>query len=178
VVDLLSRRALALWFVALTAAACASGGGGRGGDNGDGSARTSAAPARDDDRDDDDREDDRDGDDRSADAPPTREISTDRANASDPGAGTAQRRSSDRLVEEGKGYLIAGQPGEAERRLEQATRIDPTNGFAWYHLGRARAELGDRSGAVGVLQKAESLLGPYPESRAAAARLLERLQGS
>ena len=168
--DLLSRRALALWFVALTAAACASGGGGRGGDNGDGSARTSAAPARDDDRDDDDRSAD-------AAAPPPREISTDRANASDPGAGTAQRRSSDRLVEEGKGYLIAGQPGEAERRLEQATCIDPTNGFAWYHLGRARAELGDRSGAVGVLQKAESLLGPYPESRAAASRLLERLGG-
>jgi tetratricopeptide (TPR) repeat protein len=177
VVDLLSRRAPVILLVAV-AAACASGGAGRGGDDDDPSERTSATAARDDDGDD-DRDDDRDDDDRSADAaPPPREISTDRANASDPGAGTAQRRSSDRLVEEGKGYLIAGQPGEAERRLEQATRIDPTNGFAWYHLGRARAELGDRSGAVGVLQKAESLLGPYPASRAAAARLLERLGGT
>ena len=175
--DLLSHRALALWFVALTAAACASGGGGRGGDDGDASARTSAAPARDDDRDEDARgDDDRDGDDRSADAPPTREISTDRANASDPGAGTAQRRSSDRLVEEGKGYLIAGQAAEAGRRFATATRIDPTNGFAYYWLGRARAAEGDRSGAVGVLEKAESLLGPYPEWRDRAGALLDQLR--
>ncbi|HUP19728.1 MAG TPA: tetratricopeptide repeat protein, partial [Gemmatimonadota bacterium] len=144
--DLLSRRALTLLLSALVTAACASGGGrGRGGDD-EAPSRPAAEPARDD-------RDDRDDD---APPPPPREISTDRANASDPGAGTPTRRSSDRLVEEGKGYLIAGQPGEAARRLEQATRIDPTNGFAWYHLGRARAEMGDRSGAVGVLQKAES----------------------
>lgn len=165
-VDLLMRRAAALLLAVLVASACASRGGERGGDTAT-PAGTAAGTASD---------RDRDGDDPRR-APPPREISTDRANASDPGAGTAARRSSDRLVEEGKGYLIAGQPGEAARRLEQATRIDPTNGFAWYHLGRARAEMGDRSSAIGVLQKAESLLGPYPESRAAAARLLARLGG-
>ncbi len=106
---------------------------------------------------------------------PVREISTDRAMASDAGAGTPARDASQRVVEEGKGYLIADQPREAAQRFERATRIDPTNGFAYYYLGRARAEAGDRSGAVGVLEKAEALLGPYPEWRERAAHLAASL---
>ncbi|MGH7562977.1 MAG: tetratricopeptide repeat protein [Gemmatimonadota bacterium] len=101
-----------------------------------------------------------------------REISTDRALGEDPGAGTPEREASLQVVEEGKGYLITGRTGEAVRRFERATRIDPTNGFAYYYLGRARIELGDRTRAVGVLEKAESLLGPYPEWRERAATLL------
>ncbi|MGH7550386.1 MAG: tetratricopeptide repeat protein [Gemmatimonadota bacterium] len=101
-----------------------------------------------------------------------REISTDRALAEDAGAGTLAREASLQVVEEGKGYLITGRAGEAVRRFERATRIDPTNGFAYYYLGRARIELGDRAQAVGVLEKAETLLGPYPEWRERAAQLL------
>lgn len=101
-----------------------------------------------------------------------REISTDRALAADPGAGTPEREASLQVVEEGKGYLIAGQAGEAARRFEHATRIDPTNGFAYYYLGRARIENGERARALGVLEKAETLLGPYPEWRERAAGLL------
>lgn len=101
-----------------------------------------------------------------------REISTDRASAADPGAGTPEREASLQVVEEGKGYLITGRAGEAARRFERATRIDPTNGFAYYYLGRARIELGDRARAAGVLEKAETLLGPYPEWRERTARLL------
>lgn len=110
-------------------------------------------------------------------APPVpREISTDRADARDPAAGTPARESSLRVVEEGKGYLIAGQSDEAARRFSTATRIDPTNGFAYYWLGRARVAEGDRPGAIGVLEKAESLLGPYPEWRAQARALLDQLR--
>jgi tetratricopeptide (TPR) repeat protein len=110
-------------------------------------------------------------------APPApREISTDRADARDPAAGTPARESSLRVVEEGKGYLIAGQSDEAARRFSTATRIDPTNGFAYYWLGRARVAEGDRPGAIGVLEKAESLLGPYPEWRARARELLDQLR--
>ena len=104
-----------------------------------------------------------------------REISTDRALATDPGVGTPAREASHQIVEEGKGYLIAGQPREAARRFERATRVDPTNGFAYYYLGRARAETGDRAGAAGVLEKAEALLGPYPEWRERAVRLAASL---
>ena len=107
-----------------------------------------------------------------------REISTDRANADDPGAGTPARRASQRVVEEGKGYLIAERPRDAADRFERATRIDPTNGFAYYYLGRARVDLGDRRGAIGMLEKAESLLGPYPEWRSRASALAESLAES
>jgi len=113
---------------------------------------------------------------RAPEPPAPREISTDTAVSRDPGAGTPARESSLRVVEEGKGYLIAGQPAEAERRFATATRIDPTNGFAYYWLGRARADEGDVSGAVGVLEKAESLLGPYPAWRDRARALLDDLQ--
>jgi tetratricopeptide (TPR) repeat protein len=111
-------------------------------------------------------------------APPPvpREISTDRADARDPAAGTPARESSLRVVEEGKGYLIAGRSAEAAGRFSTATRIDPTNGFAYYWLGRARVAEGDRPGAIGVLEKAESLLGPYPEWRAQARTLLDQLR--
>jgi Flp pilus assembly protein TadD len=101
-----------------------------------------------------------------------REISTDTAIADDAGAGTPEREASQQVVEEGKGYLITGRTTEAERRFERATRIDPTNGFAFYWLGRSRVEAGDPAAAAGVLEKAESLLGPYPEWRDRAARLL------
>jgi hypothetical protein len=107
--------------------------------------------------------------------PAAREISTDRALSSDPGAGTAARASSLRVVEEGKGYLIAGRAKEAEARFATATRIDGTNGFAYYWLGRARIAAGDGAGAVGVLEKAESLLGPYPDWRDRTRALLDGL---
>ncbi len=108
--------------------------------------------------------------------PAPREISTDTAHASDPGAGTPSRQSSQRVVEEGKGFMIAGRTAEAAGRFETASRIDPTNGFAWYWLGRARIAAGDRSGAVGVLEKAESLLGPYPDWRDRTRALLAQLR--
>lgn len=101
-----------------------------------------------------------------------RDISTDRYLAEDPGAGAPEREASLQVVEEGKGYLLTGRIDEAVRRFERATRIDPTNGFAYYYLGRGRIEAGDRAGAAGVLEKAETLLGPYPEWRERAARLL------
>ena len=108
--------------------------------------------------------------------PAPREISTDRAAATDPGAGTPEREASLRVVEEGKGYLIAGRGAEAEQRFLTATRMDGTNGFAYYWLGRARVAEGDRAGAIGVLEKAESLLGPYPDWRDRARALLNELR--
>lgn len=114
--------------------------------------------------------------DAAVEAPAPREISTDTAHASDPGAGTPSRESSQRVVEEGKGYMIAGRTAEAASRFETASRIDPTNGFAWYWLGRARIAAGDRAGAAGVLEKAESLLGPYPDWRDRARALLAQLR--
>lgn len=106
------------------------------------------------------------------------ERSTDRANADDPGAGTSARSVSQRIVEEGKGHLIAGNLDVAADRFERALRIDPTNGFAYFYLGRTRYETGDRDGALGMLDKAEALLGPYPVWRARVARLQAALNRS
>lgn len=156
-VGLLIRRGTVLAvLLALLAAGC----GGRRGDTDAGRAEppTRTAEA------DDERE------------PAPRVIDRDASHADDPGAGTATRRASAGLVEEGKGYLIAGRPAEAARRLDRATRVDPSNGFAWYWLGKARIEIDDRSGAIGVLEKAETLLGPYPEWRSRAAELLSSLR--
>lgn len=156
-VDLLIRSVLALGLAA-GALACSSGG--------DRSVETE--PPR----------EERPAEDEAPPATPRepRVVSTDRANAADRGVGTAAREASQAAVEEGKGYRIAGQLAEAERRFETATRIDPTNGFAWYWLGRARVDRGDRRGAVGVLQKAESLLGPYPAWRDRASALLASIE--
>ena len=74
------------------------------------------------------------------------------------------------------GFLIAGRSAAAESRFLTATRMDGTNGFAYYWLGRARVAEGDRAGAIGVLEKAESLLGPYPDWRDRARALLDELR--
>lgn len=166
--DLLMRAPAGLLLLALVVLAACSSGRDEGARDSEPPARTTPAADADPDE----------GDVAEAAPPPApREISTDRANAADAGAGTPARRSSLQLVEEGKGYLIAGRPAEAAARLERATRVDPTNGFAYFHLARARAAQGDRRGAIGMFEKAESLLGPYPEWRDAAARNRARLEG-
>src|SRR5688500_8101303 len=71
-----------------------------------------------------------------------REIDEDRSIAIDSGYGTPQRQASLRVVEEGKGYLVAGRAREAAQRFTRPTQIDPTNGFAYYYLGRARIATG------------------------------------
>lgn len=165
-VDLLmrSRRGWILLGAVAWLAACAhtEGNGGT-----DASASADAAA--------DDRDDEGSGS-ADDDAPPPRVVSTDRALARDAGAGTSARAASARVVEEGKGYLIARQPEAAARRFLRATQVDPSNGFAWYYLGRARADMGNANGAVGVLEKAEDLLGPYPAWRDRATRLLAELR--
>jgi len=104
-----------------------------------------------------------------------RVIDRDRGVAIDTGAGTPQRKASLSVVEEGRDYLLAGRTREAAERFQLATRMDPTNGFAYYWMGRARIAAGDANGAIGYLQKAETLLGPYPEWREQAADLLASL---
>jgi len=166
-VDLLTRHGAlpSLLLLVLVAAAC---GGRRGGSGGraepparSASADSAAAEVTSD-------EDD---------APALRPIDRDAAHADDPGAAAPARRTSLGLVEEGKGLLVAGRPLDAARRLERATRIDPSNGFAWYWLGRARVDAGDPDAAIGILEKAETLLGPYPEWRRRAVELRDSLEG-
>lgn len=93
----------------------------------------------------------------------------------DPGAGTPERRASEHLVREGVAALEAGDAALAARRLEEAIRLDGSNGEAWYQLARVRAAEGRRDAALGLLDRAIELLRPYPERQAEAERLRERL---
>jgi tetratricopeptide (TPR) repeat protein len=163
VVDLLKMRALSpILFAVLVIAACAHGGREEPEDRPrEMGPRTEAA-----------EETAAESEAEEAAPPPPREIDRDSGVAIDTGAGTPQRRASLAVVEEGRGYLLSGRTREASTRFQRALQIDPTNGFAYYWLGRARIQSGDARGAVGVLQKAETLLGPYPQWRRQAADLL------
>jgi tetratricopeptide (TPR) repeat protein len=76
----------------------------------------------------------------------------------DPGASSPRRRASQRLVEEGKGYAIAGRDAEAHERFEAALSLDGSNGEAYFQLARLAADDGAWSDASGYYEQAEALL--------------------
>ena len=83
----------------------------------------------------------------------------------DAGADTPRRRASQRLVEEGKGYFIAGQNGEARERFQQAIRLDGSNGAAYYYLAEIAADEGEWDDAAGYREQAGALLRGREEYR-------------
>ena len=95
--------------------------------------------------------------------------------ARDPGAGTPARAASERLVAEGEEAADAGRVEEAARTLERAIRIDPSHGDAYLRLAGVRARQGREREAIGLLDRAVDLLRPYPDRRAEAIGLRERL---
>lgn len=91
----------------------------------------------------------------------------------DEGAGTPRREASTRLVERGEELLAADRPEEAAILLERAARVDPSNGFAFLALARARLAGGETERALGLLERASTLLRAHPEAAARADSLLE-----
>lgn len=83
--------------------------------------------------------------------------------ASDPGAATPARAASTRLVERALDQRASGDAAAADRTLEAAIRLDPTNGRAYYWLAVVRIERGEERAAPGLLAKARERLRPYPE---------------
>ncbi len=94
---------------------------------------------------------------------------------SDPGASSPRRQASQRLVEEGKGYAVAGQDAEARERFESALRLDGSNGEAYFQLARLAADDGDWSNAAGYREQAEALLRGRAEWRAPLDELAARI---
>lgn len=94
----------------------------------------------------------------------------------DEGAGTARRAASRRLVERGEELLAAGRTAEAAALLERAVRVDPSNGFAFLALGRARVAAGEADRALGLLERASTLLRAHPQAAAEADSLREALR--
>ena len=76
----------------------------------------------------------------------------------DAGVGSPRRRASDRMVEEAKGFWIAGRVDDARARLQQAVRLDGSNGGAFLLLAEIAADEGDWEDADGYHARAEDLL--------------------
>ena len=79
---------------------------------------------------------------------------------------TPQRQASMKLVDKGKAMLDANDPSRAADTLMAAVNIDSTNGVAYYYLAVANEKLGQHDVAMGLLDKAEALLGADDEWRA------------
>lgn len=93
----------------------------------------------------------------------------------DTGAGSPRRIASDRLVEEGKGYLIAGRDAEARERFQRAVRLDGSNGVAYLYLAELAADGGEWSDAAGYHAQAEALLNGREDYRPALDDLAMRI---
>jgi|GEM_PF-2211513 len=76
---------------------------------------------------------------------------------------TPQRQASMRLVERGKALMDAKDYGRAAGAFRDAVNVDTSNGVAYYYLAAADARLDQPDLAIGLLDKAEALLGADAE---------------
>lgn len=72
---------------------------------------------------------------------------------------TPQRQASQRLVDRGKILMEAGDLEKASTTFRDAVNVDAGNGIAYYHLAEVNAKIGKKDVALGLLDKAEALLG-------------------
>lgn len=69
-----------------------------------------------------------------------------------------QRTASLEVVAQGRGQLERGDRERAVQSFQEAITLDGTNGIAYYYLARTHYELGYAEQAMGLLERAESLL--------------------
>ena len=74
-------------------------------------------------------------------------------------ASTPQRKASSRLVEKGMLFLDDADYERAASVFRDAVNVDTTNGIAYYYLAFAHARMEEPDVALGLLDKAEALLG-------------------
>ncbi|MBA2566096.1 MAG: hypothetical protein H0V09_11845 [Gemmatimonadetes bacterium] len=93
----------------------------------------------------------------------------------DTGAESPKRHASESLVEEGKGYWIAGRDREARERFEQALVLDGSNGVAYYYLAEIAVDAGRWDEAAGYRDRAAALLRGRETYREPLAELARRI---
>lgn len=76
---------------------------------------------------------------------------------------TPQRQASMRLVEKGRALADSGDYERAAASFRDAINVDGSNGIAYYYMASADAKLGQIDVALGLLDKAEALLGADAE---------------
>ena len=86
------------------------------------------------------------------------------------------RSASMNMVAKGKKQLDNGNLQKAKGILQEAVTVDSTNGVAYYYLAKTRFQLKQHEEALGILDKAESLLGSSDEWTEAIGLLRSRIQ--
>lgn len=76
---------------------------------------------------------------------------------------TPQRQASMKLVDRGKSLMNANDYDRAAGAFRDAVSVDTTNGVAYFWLAQAEVDLGHPELAIGLLDKAEALLGADAE---------------
>lgn len=74
-----------------------------------------------------------------------------------------KRLASMEIIEQGKLSLKQRDFDKALQAFQEAAMVDGTNGIAYYYLARTRYELHQWTEALGLLERAESLLGDSDE---------------
>lgn len=88
------------------------------------------------------------------------------------------RSASMNMVAKGKILFDAGKYDKALSIFQEAVVIDSTNGIAYYHLAKTRSVLSQYEEALGILDKAESLLSSSAEWKEAIDLLRTQIQTS
>lgn len=78
-------------------------------------------------------------------------------------AGTPERSASMEMVAKGKVHLGSNKYDKALGVFQEAVVVDGTNGIAYYYLAKTRFYLSQFEEALGILDKADALLGTSEE---------------
>lgn len=68
-----------------------------------------------------------------------------------------------RLIDKGRVFLDENDLPKATAMFRDAVNVDPSNGVAYFYLASVDAKVGLRDVALGLLDKAEALLGADEE---------------
>ena len=74
-----------------------------------------------------------------------------------------KREASQRIVQAGKEYLDTGQTEKAVQTFQEAINVDPENGLAYFYLAFSLYQTKSYEDALGLLDRAGTLLAPFPE---------------
>lgn len=76
-----------------------------------------------------------------------------------------KREASQKIVEAGREYLDAGQYEKAIQTFQEAINVDAQNGVAYFYLADTLYQTKAYEDAIGLLDRATTLLKRYPEWR-------------
>lgn len=63
----------------------------------------------------------------------------------------------------GQNYLMRGELDKAVQSFQEAINVDPENGVAYFYMARALYQTAAYEDALGLLDRADTLLSPYPD---------------